>query len=98
MAYRTVNCTEYPKFAISLVLGRVDVDTTRASRQNSAPCRVDTFGRSLYLPAFFMRGMGFSSSDIRGRSIEQVMDGGGEEFGAGGVGLGEFGFQCVAQG
>ena len=28
MAYRTVNCTEYPKFAISLVPRRVDVDST----------------------------------------------------------------------
>jgi len=30
---------------------------TNASGQNSAPCRVDTFGTSLYLPAFFMRGI-----------------------------------------
>ena len=42
--------------------------------------------------------MGFSSSDIRCRSIDQVMHGGGEELGAGGFGLGEFGFQGVALG
>lgn len=28
-----------------------------AGRQNSASSRVDTFGRSLYLLAFFMRGL-----------------------------------------
>ncbi len=41
---------------------------------------------------------GIFVSDIRDRSIQQMMHGGGEELGAGGFGLGEFGFQGVAQG
>ena len=44
------------KLAFALVLVGVDGETVSASRQNSAPCRVDAFGRSLYLPAFLCAG------------------------------------------
>ena len=43
---------------------------SEAGRKNSAPCRVDTLGRSLYLLAFFMRNRLHQTVAIRGSGSE----------------------------